>query len=501
MITIHKEKNTVNIRFEGDTLASIGVSHKSLREVLSSCAANNIEAPKSSYHQMQIEALGTGWKISAVKNGSWQNWHMKFSPSALIFPTREGEFITSPKKIPIYQSYHLSYPGTASTKCIVVFLKNDLGFVLGAEPSLDYAKLSLTHLSEDIFIYNLLQNMNSLYLIPFHRDWEAAVKEFANIFELHKLKVNNKLLNKPRFLLQMGVRDFYGNAYIKDFGDLFPMISEFATSLGEGNIVHLFGTNELGFDCMFPDFTIDGSLGGESSFAELIKKIHKLGLYVSHHFNPRICDARWLHMNPKYKDCIVLTDQGFPWVEFYKNNVYFVVNSNKEKWQEFCLGVIKKFRDLGVDYVEIDQIAYQRNLYTEEGGLGHGYQELIDATKQLGVKFWVEGVSDIYKLADDCYYQVLPRDRFQLWENGENRRGYVYGTAFTKFYRTLVPEANISFQLVTEKAKVKLLPKRLKIMKDLNVQVYDLELGFVDEKYQDKFKKVMTALKFFKSAV
>ena len=95
----------------------------------------------------------------------------------------------------------------------------------------------------------------------------------------------------------------------------------------------------------------------------------------------------------------------------------------------------------------------------------------------------------------------MPRDRFQLWENGENRRGYVYGTAFTKFYRTLVPEANISFQLVTEKAKVKLLPKRLKIMKDLNVQVYDLELGFVDEKYQDKFKKVMTALKFFKSAV
>ena len=128
---------------------------------------------------------------------------------------------------------------------------------------------------------------------------------------------------------------------------------------------------------------------------------------------------------------------------------------------------------------------------------GKGYQNLIEQCRKENINFWVEGVSDVYDLPPDCYFQVLPRDRPQLWETNENRRGYVYGTQFTLFFRTLKPNAPISYQVVTEKAKVNLIPKRLRLAKKLNTQVYDLELGFIDKTYQKRLNKTLDKIHRF----
>jgi hypothetical protein len=173
------------------------------------------------------------------------------------------------------------------------------------------------------------------------------------------------------------------------------------------------------------------------------------------------------------------------------------MDPSNDLWLELCVKTIEYFKNIGFDYVEIDQIAYQRNLYTNHSGFGVGYHNLIDEVKKIGIKFWLEGVSDIFTLPKDCFFQVLPRDRSQFWETNENRRGYPYGTPLTLFYRTLMPNSPISYQIVTEKAKVNLIPKRMRLARKLNAQVYDLELGFVDKTYSTRLKRTLLHVRRF----
>ncbi len=493
-------KDLAILSFQGKKLLSLSISKKVPAEDVSSFVFKNGTFKTTRSHGKIIKAtsIKQGWKISYIGRPGWRNWWLRFKPSSLIFPTREGEYISNVRKLLPYQTYKLSYPGTASSKCVLVFTQQGGGFLIGAKPSLNWAMLSLTRIEEKDFILNFLQQEENIYLFPFSQKWETAVRKFRNLFlSSQPKKAFHKILNQPRFFLQMGVRDFFGKSYLKGFSDLFPLIKLFREKLGEGNFVHLFGTNAAGFDRMFPDFSIDPKLGGKAGLRRLINKVHSLGLYASHHFTPRIADIHWIDKHPDYKEAVVTNYKGNPWVEFYKNNVYFVMDPNHEKWQNHCLKVIEYLKSIGFDYVQLDQIAYQRNLPTKEGGFGPGYQKLIDLTAKKGIKFWVEGVSDIYKLPSDCYFQILPRDRIEMWETGENRRGYPYGTPFTLFYRQLMPKIPVSYQIATEKYKSNIVGKRLEIAKKIKANIYELELGFVDKTYNLRLKKTLEEIKKF----
>ena len=39
------------------------------------------------------------------------------------------------------------------------------------------------------------------------------------------------------------------------------------------------------------------------------------------------------------------------------------MNPNNKAWQKLCLNTIRYFQDMGFDYIQLDQIAYQRNLF------------------------------------------------------------------------------------------------------------------------------------------
>lgn len=492
-----EDKSKISLQYKQHQLLSLFASKKIETEDLPLATLDNITSEQTSIRSMiSPKQLKSGWKITCKDKNGWRNWWLNFSPHAIIFPTREGEFISNPKKLKKFHSYSLSYPGTASTKCVIVFTENNKGFLIGAEASLNWAKLSLIRMDQEQFTLKILMQEPDIYIYPFEGLWEKALDRFRVLALPHSnLQLPHKILKKPRFFLQMGIRDYFARVNIKRFSDLLPFAKSYRNQLGEGNIVHLFGTNAAGFDRMFPDFTIDPSLGGRDELKRLIDNIHSLNLLTSHHFNPRIADIHWLDNHPQYKDAIAANPSGNPWIEFYKNNIYLVMNPNNPKWQEYCLKIIKYFKNIGFDYVEIDQIAYQRNLYTEEGGFAKGYQKMIDETAKMGMKFWIEGVSDVFRLPPDCYSQVLPRDRVQFWETDENRRGYPYGTAFTRFYRHLMPFTPISFQLVTERCKVSLIPKRFSLAKKVKANIYDLELGFVDETYEARLAKTLKKLK------
>lgn len=498
--TLTPKKSTVELTSQGTICLTLEALKFIKDEELPEISVTNYPVePQVKRTPVRLTKIAHGWQANCLGQPGYRHWRMVFNPKALIFPTREGEYISNPEKLPLYHTYFLSYPGTASTKCVIIFFAGDTGVLIGGRPSLNWAKISLTRGANGTFRLKFLQKESDLFLIPFTKSWEEAVSHFRKIIYRNKDKPKqHQILSQPRYFLQMGVRDFFGKTDLKSFLDLLPLIKQYREALGLENIVHLFATNASGFDQMFPDFSIDPRLGGEKGLAKLVDKIHGLDLYVSHHFNPRIADYRWLQQNPQFKDAVVVNPHGAyntPWVEFYKGSVYFVLDPNHPLVQQYSRDTIRSFQNMGFDYVEIDQIAYQRNLYTPDGGFGLGYQKLIEQTTKLGMKFWVEGVSDVFDLPADCYYQILHRDRSQMWETEENRRGYPCGTAFTRFFRTLRPHAPISFQLVTEKGKVGLIAKRMRTAKSLNVNVYDLEMGFVDTTYPKRLVKTLQVVK------
>jgi len=450
-----------------------------------------------------LTEVNGGWKVSNLNGNGWRNWQIVCSPSRVILPVREGERISKLNRLSLYRQYKLSYPGTASTKCMVVFNGGQRGFVVGSEPSLDWAELKILNIDDNKFMITFLQDRRNLYFLPFHGRWQTAVRRFRKLtFPSDQAQASHKIFDRPLFLLQMGIRDSDGFAYIRKFSDLRPQIAKLHRKLGEGHIIHLFGTNEAGFDRMLPDFSIDQQLGGRRELAKLVDDIHSLGLLSSHHFNPRIASLDWMKSHPEYHEARLLNPDGNPWIEFYKGNEYYVMNPSHDRWLSYCLNVIRDLKSIGFDYLELDQIAYQRNLANRENNIGEGFQRMIELAAEEGVYLWVEGVSDIYKLPPNAFFQILPRHRFQIWwETQENRRGYPYGVSYPQFYRCLMPDSPISCQIVTEKCDLSDIPRRLTLARRLGAVVLDLELGFVDRNYKERLDSTLEKILEFNKEV
>jgi hypothetical protein len=336
------------------------------------------------------------------------------------------------------------------------------------------------------------------------KNWQTALRNIPFIAR----KLNPEL---PRFMLQLGIRNPNREVAIKHFLDqrLLDVIKKFRDELGTGNIIHLFGTNNAGFDNEFPDFTIDPTLGGVDGkkgvgMKKLVQKIHGIGLMASHHFNPRIASVDWLSRreNSVYRKAVLLDPNGDPWVEHYKNRAYNVMNPADEDWQDYCIKWVRYFERMGFDYIELDQISYQRNLANPEDDVGTGFQDLINRADKGPGNVWTEGVSDIYQLPPGAWFQMLPRTRHEKWLNrNENRRGYA-GVPYPQFYRNLRPRSPISYQVVMDSPfideKIDNIPERLNQAKKLGAVVLDLELGFFNEDYEASlFPKMLEKINEF----
>ncbi len=399
-------------------------------------------------------------------------------PTKIIFPLREGELIEDLSTFSTDVEYALTYPGTASTKCIVIY-QNDYNFFLGGIPSYEYTRISLRRVDATTFQLTLVSKEHEYFLIPFDQRWQDAADRYKGLLGGESQAVAPRT---PRFLVQLGVKDPYGNVHIKDFEELLPVIARIRDYFGAGHLVHFFGTNQAGFDRMFPDYTIDPELGGEKALSELIAYAKSLNLLTSHHYNPRIADADWVERHRSYERAMVHRN-GEAVTERYKDHPHYVMNLNDPEWFARCFETIHYLADLGFDYLEIDQFTYQRNFYHADQPLAQGYKHMVDEFIRLGYRFWLEGVSDIFRVPSGNFYQILIRDRAQLWDDGENRRGYPYGRTFAEFFMYLWPDSEVSYQLFTENKSFDRLEERMTQARAIHAAVYDLELGFYDQDY------------------
>lgn len=438
--------------------------------------------------------------ISKIKGGFRVNFISK-KPSLLsfqleveklIFPLREGEFIKNISRLPLNKEYSLSYPGTASIKSIVLFTSQNEGVFIGGKPTYEFAKIRIKRIQKNKIVISYDSPEHNLSFISFRKNWRNGAKKYKKLIGIDS---KQSIKRKPKYFLQIGVKDSYKKCWIKSFNDLKPIIDYFHSQLGPGNFIHFFGTNSDGFDRMLPDFTISPELGGKKSLSELINYAREKGLITSHHYNPRIADINWIKQNPKYRNAIVRDQQGEEIIERYKDHIHYVMNPNNKKWFKCCMETVDYLKSIGFDYIQLDQFTYQRNFYNPKKPIQLGYKKMIEEFEKRKIKFWLEGVSDIHRIKEGNFYQILIRDKTRLWEDNENRRGYPYGVSYPFFFMYFYPDSEVSYQLITERNNLYNFEKRIKIAKKIHTTVYDLQMSFYNEKYISLLRKVIEKIK------
>jgi hypothetical protein len=402
----------------------------------------------------------------------------EFIPKRILFPLREGEDIRLFDAFSVGDVYSLTYPGTASMKLVVVFTEND-SFLVGGQPDYDYTRIELVRLDQKRFRLSFISRNQRLWIVPFTGDWQTAAVHYKR---LAAIRTAEPFSGQPRFMLQLGVKNQLCEVNIKHFSELIPVVERFHALFGPGHIVHFFGTNTAGFDRRFPDYTIDPGLGGEDAFRSLIAAANALDLQTSHHYNPRIADKDWLDEHPEFYDAVVRSVNGMV-EEPYKGAPHCVMNPNHEGWYQRCFESIDYLNGLGLDYLEIDQFTYQRNFDVTGEPLAIGYRRMVEDFYLRGIKFWLEGVSDVFRLQPGNFYQILIRDRAQRWEDGENRRGYPFGRSYAEFFMTIYPDAEVSHQIFTEHKRRDQVAPHFDVARSIGAAIYDMELGFFDDEY------------------
>lgn len=436
----------------------------------------------------EILLINNGFEINH-KNKKLTELYFEIEAEKLVFPLREGEFIKDITHLKEGEEYSLSYPGTASTKSMVIFSPDGGGIFIGGYPTFEWAKIKIKRLKNKTIkiIYNSPEH--HLYFLEFNINWRLAADQYKQILGIAEYKA---IKRKPKYFLQIGVKDSYGKCGIKHFTDLKVPIDYFHKHLGPGHIIHFYGTNKDGFDRMAPDYTVDPALGGVKALTELIKYCQDLGHLTSHHYNPRYADHEWINTHPEYREAIVRKKDHSYVHEHYKGKDHFYMNPNIEIWYQRSMKTVNYLHKLGLDYIQLDQFTYQRNFYNPHKPLQLGYKRMIGDFEKRGIKHWLEGVSDVHKLKEGNFYQILTRDIPQVWEDNESRRGYPYGVFYPAFFMYLYPDAEVSFQLVTEKNHFKNFERRLRIARRINAAVYDLQMTFYDDNhYMDILKKLI----------
>lgn len=343
----------------------------------------------------------------------------------LVWPNREGEGFTlshAVKKLTTLEHAHkgvsISYPATASI----------MAFLIRTEEG----KTVLIYMDRDekgrICNINLCRKNAkalSIDITAKHKSWRwILVSEEArlNDYLCHSEKKHSKL--KRQFQLgfigpsgQCNIPENIGFDVIPQIADLIKENFNPATSC-----IHLFGYAK-GHDILYPDYSPSEMLGGERLLKSAIKKTKELGFKISFYLNGRIIDSEALVQFPSLKKSLLRDNQGNLIKETYQNRIFYVVNPSSSDWENCLLDWAHQLSDYGADTLQLDQLG-GRAAVKERGEIwGEGYNRIIDRIHKLGMKVWIQGVSDYYR-ADR--FEMTVRD-LKILEDGTLRGGNPFG--------------------------------------------------------------------------
>ncbi len=234
---------------------------------------------------------------------------------------------------------------------------------------------------------------------------------------------------------------------IDKFGPPFP-----------GDIIHIFGY-AAGHDRGYPDYTPSSELGGKAALKSAVKELRTLGFEVSFYLNARLAELSLIPSYPELENSVLTDVDGQRIIEVYRGREFAVMDPSSADWINHLLSEASRLKALGASWIQLDQIAGRAAAVAPGEIWGKGYRKLIEDVRSMGLKVWIQGVSDYY-----------PADAFEAtWravdvlEDGTLRGGCPLGEPDTSLIESL--DFNSSL-IVPEKKRKSLENSRIVMIQD-----------------------------------
>ncbi len=235
-----------------------------------------------------------------------------------------------------------------------------------------------------------------------------------------------------------------------------------------GDVIHIFGYAE-GHDRGYPDYTPSKRLGGADALKSAISRLSETGYETSLYLNARLADLNSLRDYPFLAGAILKHPDGQLVIESYRGRDFAVMNPSSDAWCAQLLKEAENLKLLGADWVQLDQVAGRAAAVKPGEIWGKGYRKLIEDIHKLGLKVWIQGVSNYY-----------PADAFEAtWRpvtvlnDGTLRGGVPLGEPDTALIESLGFKGTL---VVPEKKRTFLNDSSLPIIYDRNAKDDELPL-------------------------
>ena len=406
----------------------------------------------------------------------------------IVWPNREGEGFylkEAVKKLKLMvnaeMGLSISYPATASMVAFLVKRDDLSGFLFYMDRD-DSGKIC------EIRIISEQEGQLSFNISAEQKKWNFLSYKDGLPDGIYPAVHSSVGSIKRQF--QLGLIDPQGKTHVpKRLG--FHIIIEIAEQINarfgaEGNNIHIFGYAR-GHDRMYPDFYPSEFLGGIKALKYALKEIKKRGFESSFYLNGRLLDSEALKQFPQLKKALLYDSQGNIIKEKYYNRTFYVLDPSSSDWENCLIQWARLLAECGADTVQLDQLGGRAALKEPGEIWGEGYNRIIDGIHDLGMKVWIQGVSDYYH-AD--WFEMTYR-KLNILEGGILRGGNPFGHTDLSLINVFLADKTF---LVTESKKLEIGDSE-KYHLILDNPDYKGELPIYDDNYINRLNDVQAALR------
>ena len=354
--------------------------------------------------------------------------------SLIFWPNREGELLESNNINKVLSSYNIEeasicYPSTASMLFFMIFNKKEnQGVVIFSKADIE-GKISLFSLTkeEDKSFLKLQSKGLDLKILSYRASsFDLLVDEFIKKEKINTILPSRK--NNFSYQVQLGFFTPYGEHSVpldKGFLVSVDIAKLMRKYLGNNNIIHMFAYHGS-HDSNYPQYFPSPLLGGENQLKKAIEEIHQQKQRCSLYMNARLCAVENVELFSKLYKSIVLDENNKKVIETYYDRDFYVMDPLSEEWRAILVERALYLKELGVDIIQLDQVAGRAAIGPIGKKWGEGYRLLIEEIEKLNLEVWIQGINEIY-----------PANRFELcfrYPNilldGTIRGGHPFGVSY-----------------------------------------------------------------------
>ena len=332
----------------------------------------------------------------------------------------------------------INYPTSAFFRTLIIG-DGKAGIILSAMPDEKgrISRINVKSRSRERVEFSIKTGRSNWLLTQFHGGPEEAMEWLHKIIDKVKWPQLPPPEHEGRFLQQVGLIGPDYDCVVpeeKGFMVLEDIAGVMKKHLGKGHWLHVFGYAH-GHDILYPDYNPSVFLGGRERLKEAVKAVHRKGQKVSLYMNIRLADQCIVENDFELQKAVFLDTIGNKVRETAHDRDFYVMNAESEVWQERLVKEARKLVELGIDGIELNHRGMRSVLVPLGEQWGGGFRTIISRIRELGVKVWFRGGSDIYP-AD---WLELCQEELTLEEDGHIFSGYPVGEFDPRLFMTLVP--------------------------------------------------------------